>query len=377
MNDKYWIYHWAKLRKAEIVQIPGEYKIHPDFLLNTEENEVRSAFAELNAFYIKIYDDIMKYPEEFGMPLHEREKHRWFSSEWRDSGTAPFRLFILLYNLLISGEITGDEIHVSIQKYNNVKSLSRNLNGSTMKVRQANYLFERLKDCGFVFEGLKNNKITDKNIIISYPDNAVLLRLFKMLADKVENTGRLFDFLRCTFRLLGDDMQTINYGCVEETADNLHTAWEKEFVYRMDEALMSAGFFRKLYGGYEGPGLGYYRSKKIMDSKGPTSFHICSRNIDICCLKEENLSLALRIRNVANCLEYLKTCPDSVMRIFTEYSHEGCGKHKDGSCKHGVNYEIDGKEYRRCACCGSGFGFKPRIEYIEHYIKLVELGEKK
>ena len=376
MND-YWIYHWAVFRKAEVVRIPTEYIIHPSYTFIADENEIRSAFAELGGLYLKIFDDMIKSPEEFGMPMYESAKYRWFSSEWRDSGTAPFLPFILLYNLLISGQVASGEIHVPIERYNEVKSVSRNLNGSTMKVRQVHFLFEKLRDYGFVFEGLKNSKTAKSDITVSYPDNAVLLHLFKTFADKAYNTERLFDFLRCTFRFLADDIHTVSYGCLEETADNLHTEWEKEFVYKMDEALTSAGLFRKFYGGYEGPGVGYYRSEKIMNSAGPTSFHIHSRDADICRLSDENLALSLRIRNVANCLDYIARCPDSVKRIFTEYNSKGCGKRIDGSCKHGVTYELDNVDYWRCACCGSGFRFKPRVEDIEHYIKLVELGEKK
>jgi len=377
MNNQYWIYLWAKFRKAEVVKIPAKYEIHPDFLKEADESALRSAFTELNALFLEIYDGIVEAPDEFGMPLHEIEKYRWYSTEWRDSGTAPFRPFILLYNLLISGDMNNNELHVQIEKYNNVKSIPRNLNGSTMKVRQAHFLFERLTDYGFVFEGLKNKKTTNENIIISYPDNVVLIELIKKLADKANNTGRLFDFLRCTFRLLADDLYTINYGCVEETIDNLHTEWEKEFVYQMDKALTSVGLLRKWYGGYEGPGIGYYRNEKTMNSGGPTTFHIHSRDAQIQNLDVENLSLSLRIRNVANCLNYLESCPDSVKQIFTAYSHEGCYRKVDGSCKHGISYEIHGANYRRCACCGSGFSFKPRLEDIEHYLKLVELGEKK
>jgi len=377
MYTQYWIYPWTKFRKAEVVRVPAEYDIHPDFLQGFDESEIRSTFAELNRLYLEIFDGIMEVPDEFGMPLYEIEKYRWFSTEWRDSGTAPFRPFILLYNLLISGEMNNDELHVSIDKYGNIKSAPRNLNGSTMKVRQAHFLFERLTDYGFVFEGLKNNKTTNENIIITYPDNVILLRLMKRLADKANNIGRLFDFLRCTFRLLADDIHTINYECVEETADNLHTEWEKDFVYQMDNVLTSTGLFRKLYGGYEGPGIGYYRSEKVMNSAGPTSFHVHSRDAQIQNLSEENLTLSLRIRNVPNCLTYLESCPDSVKRIFTDYNDEGCGRNLDGSCKHGISYEINKTNYWRCACCGSGFRFKPCLEDIEHYLKLVELGEKK
>ena len=65
------------------------------------------------------------------------------------------------------------------------------------------------------------------------------------------------------------------------------------------------------------------------------------------------------------------------MKIFTEYSDEGCGKRKENKCIHGVAYEINKKDYWRCACCFPAFKIKPKITDIPHYIKLVELGEKK
>jgi hypothetical protein len=45
--------------------------------------------------------------------------------------------------------------------------------------------------------------------------------------------------------------------------------------------------------------------------------------------------------------------------------------------KNAVSYEIDGKHYWHCACCGAPFNFKPILDNITHYINLVKLGEKK
>jgi len=77
-------------------------------------------------------------------------------------------------------------------------------------------------------------------------------------------------------------------------------------------------------------------------------------------------------------MEYLQTCPDSVKRIFTDKNDSGCQNHRDNTCRHGVSYEIDGQSYWRCACVSPAFCFQqPKVEDIPHYIKLVELGEKK
>lgn len=374
---KYWVSIWAKFRQDEIVRISGNYKIHKDFLLEKNENEIRTAFTQINSLFVNILGDIAESPEEFGMPLYEKERFRQFSQEWRDSGQAPYRPFVLLYNLFTSGYIHNNSVYVSNEKYRNIKPLPKYLSGIDLKVKNQHLLFNKLTDYGFYFEGLKNAKVTGKDIIINYPDNTILLYLFKMLADKAGNTKHLMDFLCCSFRLLQDDMYTTNYGCIEDMVDKVHTESEKNFVYKMDEVLMSMNFFRKLYGGYEGPGLAYYHSEKIMESKGPYSFRMISRSPDITDLSIEKMLLGLRIRNVSNCLEYIKTCPDTIKQIFTEKNDIGCEKRRNNICKHGISFNIDDKEYWRCGCCHTAFNFKPKIENIPYYIKLVELGEKK
>jgi hypothetical protein len=376
-STDYWIYDWAKFRQDEVIRVPQEHKVHKDFTRHSDKNEIISAFTQINSLYTNIYSGIAKFPEEFGMPLYEKGKFRHFSQEWRDSGQAPYRPFLLLYNLFVCGNLNGSVVNVSIEKYKNIKPLPKYMSAFDLKVKNPQFLFNKLSDYGFLFEGLKNNKIAGNDIIISYPDNAVLLYLFKMLADKANNTNRLEDFLCCSFRLLQDDMQTADYGNVEDMVDRVHKEAEKEFVYKMDKALMAIGLFRNLYSGYEGMGLRYYRSEKSMESKGPYSFIMVSRSEDISDFRAEKMWLGLRIRNVSNCIEYLETCPDSVKRIFTKENDQGCGKLNDNSCKHGVAYNIKEKKYWRCACCRPAFCFKPNVKDIQHYIKLVMLGEKK
>ena len=372
----YWITEWAKLRQNEIVRIPKDYVIHSDFVRNSNKTNIKAVFAEINSLFTNIYGDIIQAPQDFGIPLYDKEKYRVFSKEWRDSGQAPYRPFILLYNLFTNGEYKNNSVFVSIEKYKNIKLPPKHLSGFDLKISNTQFLFKKLIDYGFVFVGLKNDKPANDDIIISYPDNSTLLYLFKKLADKAFNTNRLADFLCCSFRLLQDDMNTANYGCVEDMVDKVHTDAEREFVLNMDKTLISKGLFRKSYGGYEGTGLAYYRSKKIMESKGPYSFRMISGSTDISDITDEKLQLGLRIRNIPNCLEYLEKCPDTIKNIFTDKNDKGCGKRKDNSCKHAVKYKMDGKNYWRCACCHTPFYFKPQSKDIAHYIKLVELGEK-
>jgi hypothetical protein len=374
---KYWINDWAKFRMDEVVRVPTDYKIHPGFTLYADETDIRAAFVQLNALFADIYNGMAETPEAFGLPLREKEKFRWFSKEWLDSGQAPYRPFILLYNLLTCGDICGNTVVVPAEKFKSIKPPPKHLSGIEQKTPNAHFLFGKLADYGFVFEGLKNNKVTEADIAISYPDNGVLLLLLKQLADKARGTGKLGDFLCCSFRLLQDDMQTVGYGCVEDLVDKVHTSAEKDFVQKMDKVLLDMGLFCGVRGGYEGPGLAYYRTEKGMNTLAPYSFRMVASSPDIFNPEARGLQLGLRIRNVTNCLEYLENCPEEVNRIFIGKSDVGCGKRQDDSCKHGVSYEMDGETYWRCGCCHTAFHIKPEAAHIPHYINLVALGEKK
>ncbi len=376
--SKYWIKQWAKLRQDEVIQIPKDYVVHSDFTTYVSEKEIKASFAQIQSLYINLYGDIAKYPEEFGMPMHEKEQYRVFSQQWRDVSVATYRPFILLYHLMICGDIENQGVLVSLNKYKNIPLHKKG--GEKLflynPVKNVHILFKQLENYGFYFQGLKNYKLSTNDIYITYPDDFNILLVLKLMAEKARNINRIEDFLCCHFRLFQDDMQTAGYGYgADDTADRVKTESEKNFIYKMDEALMAKGMFRKPYGGVECHGLAYYNSQKSMDSKAPYSFRMVSRSFDI----EHNVSetekmlLLLRIRNVSKCLEYINGCPESVKEIF-RYGNEGC---VNRPCDKGVGYEFEGKDYWRCGCCAPAFSFKPNLVDIPHYIKLVELGEKK
>ena len=120
-NKDYWIYDWARFRQDETVRVPKNYKIHSCFTKHHNEKYVRDAFSELNSLFVNIYGDISENHEMFGMPINEKNKFRHFSQEWRDSGQAPYRPFILFYNLLSCGVFIDNTVRVSIEKYRNIK----------------------------------------------------------------------------------------------------------------------------------------------------------------------------------------------------------------------------------------------------------------
>ena len=375
-----WVSVWARRRSDEVVPIPKKYAIHKDFLREMTDDEARSAFAEIHSIFRGIYGGIALCPGEYGMPVFPTNGFRVYSREWRDSGQAPFRPLVLLYNLLLCGEIRGNGLYVSFEKYKAYEPPPKHLSGVDQKIMKPHLLFNKLIEFGFAFEGLKNNRVADNDIIIEYPDNPNVLPMLKRLADKARYTDRLGDFLCCHFRLMQNNMETSDYGTgIEHITDRVGTDNEKTFILEMNETLLNMGHVGKAYGGVECFGFAYYKNEKLMNANGPYSYRVMTRGMDFDNIdtSSEKMRLSLRVRNVSKCGDYLKKCPESVKRIFTEYSDDGCGNRGRGTCRHGVSYELDDVTYWRCGCCHAPFSFKPSISDIPHYVKLVELGEDK
>lgn len=358
MENIYWVQEWAKVRRDEIVRIPDNFLVHHNFLKHMTEEELTSAFKEVWWIFTNIYSDIAELPEKFGMPLHKILDYKYSTKEARASRTAPYGPVKVLYNLLIFGEMYNEVIMVDLKKFkelNDVKNIS--------------VIFERLSDYGFYFEGLKGYKFASENIYMSYPDNAQVLTVLKLVADKAYITNRINDFLSWHYKLLQDDMNTVNYGHgVDMIADKMHTKQEKVFIYAMDATLREMGYYAGARESNEGPGYAYYSKESEIRKKGPYHYLMSSN--------KTKLLLYLRIRNVSRCIDYIKQCPNSVKEIFL-WSDTGCINRIKGSCIHGQEYTIDENTYWRCGCCSAHIYFKPRINDIQHYIKLVQLGLKK
>lgn len=358
MGDIYWIHEWAKVRRDEVVRLPEHFNVHEYFLKLMSKEDFEAAFKEVWDMYIKIYDDIARFPEAFGMPLYKPEEYNYFTSQARDSRSAAYRPFNLLYNLLISGDFQNGSFVIDVA---NFKAIN--------KVRNVYIFFERFGNYGLFFEGLKNFKVTTQNITMSYPDNENVLHVLKLMADKAHALNRLNDFLCCHYMLFEDDMTVANYGnSVDIVAYKMHTKTEQEFIYTMDTILREKGYYAQPKAWNEGLGYAYYDKESVMKANGPYHYWMQSW--------KTKLILYLRIRNASRCMEYLKDCPDTVKQIFVG-GDTGCQNRTNGTCQFGQEYTMDGATYWRCGCCNAPFHFAPTKEDIPYYIKLVEIGLKK
>ncbi len=211
---------------------------------------------------------------------------------------------------------------------------------------------------------------------IDYPDNRNIIEVLSMVAKKVmitllKDVGNYLSnivafsiaFVSWNYKVLKEDKNTcrLAQGC-DYVADKMHSETDKEVVYSIDKLLVEQGVSVRKGDPNERPAIRYYRTQSVYD------FALVS---DI-----GELVLELRIRNAQKCLDYLPECSESIIDMF-RHTDIGCHNRKEGTCKYGVSYEFENEEKWHCGCCGAPFKIHPVKEDISHYLKLVELGNKR
>lgn len=366
MKDTYLVSKWALIRRNELVDVPDKLEIHADFLRNLSQEDVESAFRDIWDIFYQIYSDMVASPENFGLPLYKIDEYNYFSKEAREARTAPWNLFYLLLCLFACGGYEGSVFVVDTAEVRRVN-----------KAKKTNLLLKVLCDYGFVFEGIKKFSLSSSNRMeIDYPDNRNIIEVLSMVAKKVmitqlKDVGNYLSnmvafsnaFVSWNYKVLKEDMNTcmLAEGC-DYVADKMHRELDKEVIYAIDKLLVEQGFSIRKGDPNEGPVIRYYRTQATYN------FALVSDTGE--------LVLELRIRNAQKCLDYLAECSESIIDMF-RYTDKGCHNRKEGTCKYGVRYEFENGEKWHCGCCGAPFKIHPVKEDILHYLKLVELGNKR
>lgn len=107
MKDLYLVSKWALIRRNELVDIPGHFEIHPDFLHELPREAFENAFREIGAMFYQMYTDMADDPEHFGMPLYRIDEYDYCSSQAREARSAPWNLCHLLFCLFACGRFKG------------------------------------------------------------------------------------------------------------------------------------------------------------------------------------------------------------------------------------------------------------------------------
>ena len=386
--SKYYVSQWALLRKSELIELPEDFDIHPDYLQVLSKEKIISVVKSIRQLFKNVFQDIADSPERFKLPLieiiaEERTKMgappaKALSSKW-----APYRFFDVLINILISGHIENGLLIVkNPEKIIEANKTEKMIKAVDHKLQNIDALYSQFERYSLFLEGLKNFKFTKDTVqvTLNYPDDTDFLIVLKWMADKAHKFGRRCDFMLCQYRLLQDGIDSINYGLgADYIADRLHTKDEQDFIYKLDTALRENGYITHIDGagyttetGYDS--LYYYENEQDKGNLDKSNFRLRA---------ERNLNLRIRVKNIQNGLEHIKQCSDELRRFFIP-GDNGCGnrinceekfrKGKGTMFGGGQEYIIDGTKYWKCGCHGGKFiTLQPRIEDIVDYIKLTKL----
>lgn len=369
MNNDYIISKWAIIRRNELVDVPDKFEIHQDFLKDLDFKKFEEAFRQVHDIFYQIYTDISHNPESFGFELYKQGEYNYFSKEARESKSKPWDIFYLLLYMFYCGEFKNDIFVVDAEKFRSIN-----------KVKKTKFLIKTLTDYGFIFTEFKDYKITPslKTFEIDYPDNRNILIVLSLVAKKVvdiqlKDVKNHFShsvvfsngFIGWNYKILKDDLRHCSLAeGAYYMSDKLHKESERDFVETMDKILIDKGFYTGKADNHEGPSIRYYDKK----SKSAYNFALTSL--------EGVLVLEMRIRNAEKCMEYLKECPNSILDMF-RHTDNGCKNRINNTCKFGVKYTFENEEKWHCGCYSAPFRIRPLKEDIPHYLKLVELGNKR
>lgn len=356
----YWINEWALVRQSEMAYISDEkLTINSEFLHNIDYETFETKFRYIWNLLYKMYGDMSTDPEKFGLPVHPVDKFGYGSIEAGASRRASWEPVKVLMYLFASGEVNGNKFIVDAEKfreYNNVKGNN--------KIKNIDKKIIALTDYGFVFNGLKNNKVTSSvlSFDIEYPDDPEILLVLHLIA--VKTCQRQWNnysnpFLSWNPRILFDD----DINIINTLNDKIKNQADRKFIQKFHECMIENGYQFASGDWNEGPGICYTKRSP----KEPYIFRMLKYKLEF--------QLFMRIRNAVNCLDYVDKCPESVKDIFRSTTN-GCGNRHNG-CNKGVGYVFEGEEKWKCGCCNAPFIFHPNTNDIPHYLKLIELGLNK
>ncbi|MDE6169168.1 MAG: hypothetical protein K2G28_12020, partial [Acetatifactor sp.] len=105
MEETYLVSEWALIRRNELVDIPDQFVIHPDFLQTLSREEFESAFRDIRAMFYRMYSDMAESPQRFGLPLYKTDEYHYFSNQAREARTVSWNLFFLMLWLFAYGDL--------------------------------------------------------------------------------------------------------------------------------------------------------------------------------------------------------------------------------------------------------------------------------
>ena len=357
---KYWIQRWAQLRQKELMDHPTDFPINDAY---KAYDELKSGFEGLHELFMRCYDDILNDPVGMLLPAYDMNEYGYFSKEARLSRDESYKYARIFYVLGYSGELDNSGgLRIEV---NRLKEQCK-----ALKLTKTDAYLNILGNYSVVAEGLVNGKLKGDTVItVSYPDNKNVITALYLLAVKSSRTDRFRDFCRLNYKLFEGDWDTVEYdNGVEAVSDFFHSERERTAALLIHNELLKRNYFYNFQDWNEGPQIRYYKKEADRNRNANAAFWLASIDTE--------LKLFSRIANMDKALEYIKSCPQSVINSFMA-SDTGCANRISGKCVSGISYQLNGDTIWRCGCCNPNFQVSPEVEDHLYYIDIVELAGKK
>ena len=337
-----------------IVVVPDDFLVNFNCLCGVDKQEFITGLKALTSVVKEIYDDMIKVPDEYGLPLVEDKKYELFNPKAAESGHSAKRVITLLHVLANCGALENGKIVVNKNDF----TVSCKKVASIYKITNSNKILKKLCDFGFVIERF-NGKGFDKTSEIftfSHIDELIAPVLYGFMNNTPLKKQTLFS-LNYNLAIAKSDLS--NDYCQAIFAEYV-SGEEREFYKRLDATVEEIGL---VIGSADDYNVHSYRIEYVINTKA-------ERRVVRCYSDNGKLRVGLYLRNINTFEDIIETLPEYIKQVFRVKSTcRDCNK----SCKLKIAWELEGVCY---AVCGyQHYFFIPCGDPndMEYYKRLIQM----
>lgn len=352
-----------------IVPIPQGFIMSEQYLSGLEQADFVNGFKKLREIIIDIYKDMQKNPSEYGLICTSLEIKGFGVSEivGKSRGSVSW-LIMLFYNLFMAGEVSDNVLVVDPADYKENTKIKW-VGGS--KVKNDIQIIKKLRDFGFLFEGIKGDKFDKQSekYILSYPDDVKIIKVLKGYIMTVSGDYNPDSYATKKFngKLIGLDY-TLLMDPEFIPADQAFYEYktylegnEKKFYEKFHTGLVENGYIYKSDYGYR---MRYFKKDK-------------DKNYTVECQSDDRkLFVGMKLKNMYKYSDFIHSLPEYIKKMFMrntcrpECNFQGA---TPDNCRFRVSWDIDGVEYRKCSFEDVFVPPAYNPEDVDYYVKLLAL----
>lgn len=301
-----------------IISVPDDFNVNPNCLVGITRQEFISGLKTLTDILHDMYEDIIKNPAEYGLPLVDDIVYSPYNPKAGESEHSTNRLITILYILANAGQISEDRIIVDKQLFSELSKAKR---PTHFKLSNTKILLKKLCDFGFVYD----------NFTLSYPDDSnVIHALYGYMKNTPLRRYAIFS-MNYYLAIAPEDMPSD----IQQTifAEYL-SGCERELYVWLNEQYTKSGF-------------------NCIGDHFSLSYHVTSKEKKRalrCDSKNGKLRIECKLYNVGDYSGLIEKMPERIKNVFRnvkDCSIDNC-LYKRETCICRVDWILDGQNYKAC-----------------------------